>query len=169
MSSNHPEFRHPEECGEGTPSFNELSREVTHSFCSHPLSRKKSHAAAAAKSLQSCPTLSDSMGCSLPGSSIQGICQARVLEWGAIAFSKVTCYIFASPPSLGRGQAGEEKFPTGPLVPLTILHLDKGSQIAAGQLCLPCAAWHSCISLSQKLSSSGALAESSDDRSIEES
>ena len=36
---------------------------------------------------QSCPTLSDLMDCSLPGSSIHGICQARVLEWGAIAFS----------------------------------------------------------------------------------
>ena len=36
---------------------------------------------------QSYPTLSDPMDCSLPGSSIHGICQARVLEWGAIAFS----------------------------------------------------------------------------------
>ena len=35
---------------------------------------------------QSCPTLSDPMDCSLPGSSIHGIFQARVLEWGAIAF-----------------------------------------------------------------------------------
>ena len=37
---------------------------------------------------QSCPTPSDPMDCSLPGSSIHGICQARVLEWGAIAFSQ---------------------------------------------------------------------------------
>ena len=36
---------------------------------------------------QSCPTLSDPMDCSLPGSSTHGIFQARVLEWGAIAFS----------------------------------------------------------------------------------
>ena len=36
---------------------------------------------------QSCPTLSDSMDCSTPGSSVHGIFQARVLEWGAIAFS----------------------------------------------------------------------------------
>ena len=36
---------------------------------------------------QSCPTLSDPMDYSLPGSSIHGIFQARVLEWGAIAFS----------------------------------------------------------------------------------
>ena len=37
---------------------------------------------------QSCPTLSDPMDCSLPGSSIHGIFQARVLEWVAIAFSR---------------------------------------------------------------------------------
>ena len=36
---------------------------------------------------QSCPTLSDPMDCSPPGSSVPGIFQARVLEWGAIAFS----------------------------------------------------------------------------------
>ena len=36
---------------------------------------------------QSCPTLSDLMDCSLPGSSVHGIFQARVLEWGAIAFT----------------------------------------------------------------------------------
>ena len=44
-------------------------------------------AAAAAKSLQSCPTLRDPMDCSPPGSSIHGTFQARTLEWGAIAFS----------------------------------------------------------------------------------
>ena len=36
---------------------------------------------------QSCPNLSDPMDCSLPGSSVHGIFQERVLEWGAIAFS----------------------------------------------------------------------------------
>ena len=36
---------------------------------------------------QSCPTPSDPMDCSLPGSSVHGICQTRVLEWVAIAFS----------------------------------------------------------------------------------
>ena len=36
---------------------------------------------------QSCPTLSDPIDCSPPGSSVHGIFQARVLEWGAIAFS----------------------------------------------------------------------------------
>ena len=39
---------------------------------------------------QSCLTLSDTMDCSLPGSSVHGIFQARVLEWGAIAFSEVS-------------------------------------------------------------------------------
>ena len=36
---------------------------------------------------QSCPTLSDPMDCSLPGSSVHGIFQARIQEWVAIAFS----------------------------------------------------------------------------------
>ena len=44
-------------------------------------------AAAAAKSLQSCPTLCDPMDCSLPGFSVHGILQARTLEWVAISFS----------------------------------------------------------------------------------
>ena len=41
---------------------------------------------------QSCPTLSNPMNCSPPGSSIHGIFQARVLEWDAIAFSAPKCY-----------------------------------------------------------------------------
>ena len=46
---------------------------------------------------QSCPTLSDPMDCSLQGSSVHGIFQARVLEWGAIAFSElwvIRCQLF---------------------------------------------------------------------------
>ena len=43
---------------------------------------------------QSFPTLSDPMGCSLPGSSVHGIFQARVLEWGDIAFSSICIYIY---------------------------------------------------------------------------
>ena len=47
---------------------------------------------------QFCPTLSDPMDCSLPGSSIHGIFQARVLEGGAIAFSRIAllnaCFVF---------------------------------------------------------------------------
>ena len=42
---------------------------------------------------QSCPTLSDPMDCSLPGSSVHGIFQARVLEWGAIALSHISSYL----------------------------------------------------------------------------
>ena len=43
---------------------------------------------------QLCPTFSDPMDCSLPGSSIHGIFQARVLEWVAIAFSELFLYDF---------------------------------------------------------------------------
>ena len=52
---------------------------------------------------QSCSTLSDPMDCSLPGSSVHGIFQARVLEWGAIAFSymkNATAKSLQSCPSL---------------------------------------------------------------------
>ena len=44
---------------------------------------------------QSCPTLSDPMDCGPPGSSVHGIFQARVLEWGAIAFSGGLSYHLA--------------------------------------------------------------------------
>ena len=37
---------------------------------------------------QSCPTLCDPMDCSLPGSSVHGILQARILEWVAVSFSR---------------------------------------------------------------------------------
>ena len=43
--------------------------------------------AAAAKSLQSCPTLCDPIDSSPPGSPVRGILQARILEWVAISFS----------------------------------------------------------------------------------
>ena len=48
---------------------------------------KKLNAAAAAKSLQSCPTLCDPIDGSPPGSPIPGVLQARTLEWVAISFS----------------------------------------------------------------------------------
>ena len=54
---------------------------------------------------QSCRTLSDPTDCSLPGSSIHGIFQARVLEWGAIAFSSIVQYIFTSRYSMN--EAGQ--------------------------------------------------------------
>ena len=41
-----------------------------------------------AKSLQSCPTLCDPRDCSLPGSSVHGILQARILGWVAISFCR---------------------------------------------------------------------------------
>ena len=46
---------------------------------------------------QSCPTLRDPMDCSPPGSSVHGIFQARVLEWGAIAFSETNGQCFLNP------------------------------------------------------------------------
>ena len=45
---------------------------------------------------QSCPTLPDPIDCSLPGSSVHGIFQARVLEWGAIAFSEKVAWPLAN-------------------------------------------------------------------------
>ena len=49
--------------------------------------------AAAAKSLQSCPTLCDPLNGSPPGSTVPGILQARILEWVAIAFSNLSTII----------------------------------------------------------------------------
>ena len=45
---------------------------------------------------QSCLTLRNPMDCGLPGSSVHGIFQARVLEWGAIAFSAGLCYFMVN-------------------------------------------------------------------------
>ena len=53
-----------------------------------PSPRNSLSAAAAAKSLQSCPTLCHPIDGSLPGSPVPGILQARTLEWVAISFSK---------------------------------------------------------------------------------
>ena len=57
----------------------------------HPIPRPRSAfiPAAAAKSLQSCPTLCDPIDSSPPGSPVSGILQARTLEWVAIAFSSI--------------------------------------------------------------------------------
>ena len=60
--------------GNGIPSFLYFNHLI--GVCMH------------AKSLQSCPTLCDPMDCSLPGSSVHGIFQARVLEWAATASSR---------------------------------------------------------------------------------
>ena len=66
--------------------------EVRSDVNEHFLSRKFdfsdiSYAFAAAKSLQSCPTLCDPIDSSLPGSAVPGVLQARTLEWVAIYFS----------------------------------------------------------------------------------
>ena len=53
----------------------------------YSMDKPQKHAAAAAKLLQSCPTLCDPIDGSPPGSSIPGILQARTLEWVAISFS----------------------------------------------------------------------------------
>ena len=60
--------------------------------------------AAAAKSLQSCPTLCDPRDGSPPGSPIHGIFQAKVLEWGAIAFSLHQCNKHELGQTLGGGE-----------------------------------------------------------------
>ena len=52
-----------------------------------PVNMTNAAAAAAVKSLQSCPTLCDSIDGSPPGSPVPGILQARTLEWVAIPFS----------------------------------------------------------------------------------
>ena len=56
---------------------------------------------------QSCPTLSDPMDCSPPGSSVHGIFQARVLEWGAIALSGSWAEAGAGPVILPLYVAGQ--------------------------------------------------------------
>ena len=61
---------------------------MIHEFACHPCSRAMLvFAAAAAKSLQLCPTLCDPIDSSPPGSSVPGILQTRTLEWVAISFS----------------------------------------------------------------------------------
>ena len=62
---------------------------------------------------QSCPTLHDPTECSLPGSSVHGILQARVLEWGAIAFIAVDLHntiLYNYPHSCSKDRPGERMF-----------------------------------------------------------
>ena len=66
-------------------------------------------AAAAAKSLQSCPTLCDPINSSPPGSSVPGILQARTLEWVAIAFSDAKNGLLGKDADAGKGWRQEEK------------------------------------------------------------
>ena len=63
--------------------------DFTHMTISRPIhvERNEAAAAAAAESLQSCPTLCDLIDSSPPGSPVPGFLQARTLEWVAISFS----------------------------------------------------------------------------------
>ena len=81
-------------CGQGWGSCTARSRLQRSSWAPWPGTHSKpaqstcmTAAAAAAKSLQSCPTLCDPMDGSLPGSPVPGILQARTLEWVTISFS----------------------------------------------------------------------------------
>ena len=92
--------------------------------------------AAAAKSLQSCPTLSDPIDGSLPGSPVPGILQARVLEWGAIAFSIVSAYCtkFKQVPTLSLLKAQSLAYISHPLCitrrPCSLLpHMDEPARL----------------------------------------
>ena len=86
------------------------------------------------KSLQSCPALCDPMDCSLPGSSVHGILQARILEWVAISFSRA--------PSWPRDQnrisyissTGSRFFTTSTTWTLELVSDLKGSSQLLGQI-----------------------------------
>ena len=69
------------------PGFYPLDTSSPHSHSPSSVGTTKNTSAAAAKSLQSCPTLCDPIDGSPPGSPVPGILQARTLEWVAISFS----------------------------------------------------------------------------------
>ena len=72
---------------------------------------------------QSCPTLSDPMDCGPPGSSVHGIFQARVLEWGGIAFSGAETLETVNP-----GASVEHREPS-----CTVLGMETGSSHCGGK------------------------------------
>ena len=80
---------------------------------------------------QLCPTLHDPMGCSLPGSSVHGIFQARALEWGAIAFFSLSLQprasLFSCRPGNGTPRLGFQVHPCSHLLPCCV-----GLQAAPG-------------------------------------
>ena len=66
---------------------------------------------------QSCLTLTDPMDCSLPGSSIHGIFQARVLEWVAIAFStEIDITLQINSPSIKFKEKRKKEMPDGQVI-----------------------------------------------------
>ena len=91
----------PETAAHQAPPFLGFSRQEHWSGLPFPSPMHESESEVA----QSCPTLSDPMDCSLPVSSVHGIFQARVLEWGAIAFSEFKAHslkdkvCMSSPPT----------------------------------------------------------------------
>ena len=78
---------------------------------------------------QSCPTPRDPMDCSLPGSSIHGIFQAKVLEWGAIAFSEQAVHL---PATVRRVSQWQNSF----LTPVQSSHLTHQSLKLTGKVFL---------------------------------
>ena len=80
---------------------------------------------------QSCPTLSDPMDCSLPGSFIHGISQARVLEWGAIGPAKswpdILIFLSFSSQSFRHSLEGANPQPLGEGLDLGPGRLEQGS------------------------------------------
>ena len=77
-----------------TPFFFQFNGALTDFLGKIKLTRSKTSLEVESEVAQSCPTLCNPMDCSLPGSSIHGILQARVLDWVAISFSRGS-----SPPS----------------------------------------------------------------------
>ena len=72
---------------------------------------------------QSYMTLSDPMDCSLPGPSVHGIFQARVPEWGAIAFSALFCYIILNGCAWFPGTIMELGIDSVPIVSISVSSL----------------------------------------------
>ena len=77
----------------GTTDWFQIGKGVHQGCILSPCSFNLCAAAAAAKSLQSCPTLCDRIDGSPPGSAVPGILQARTLEWVALSFSKLMCRV----------------------------------------------------------------------------
>ena len=83
---------------------------------------------------QPCPTLSDPMDCSLPGSSIHGIFQARVLVWVAIAFSE---NMLGFPQMRGNG-VGEAETPISLCLELLLVQVGRyGAPALSSLICCP--------------------------------
>ena len=99
---------------------------------------------------QSCPTLSDPMDCSPPGSSIHWIFQARVLEWGAIAFSYLIRKYVSGACHLVLCPCSREREPLRQLVPRTSDELSVGPQ----RLPLSSYTWEVRKEVNNKISSS---------------